>query len=499
MRPSLSDFLLVSLVVWLFVAGSGWENLLADGDTGWHIRTGEYILDTRSVPTHDLFSFSKPGEPWFAWEWLADVIFALLHRQWGLAGVVAFCGITVCVAALVLFRHMLWRGANVLVALPVTFLCAGASSIHFLARPHVFTLLLLAGSLWLVERDRRRAGGCIWWLVPLTALWTNLHGGFLALPACLAAMAAGTALESGWRAGRRYVGLVVACGAASLVNPYGIRLHLHVAGYLRSDWIRQAVDEFQSPRFRSESLFQFEMLLVAGLLVTGTLLARRRFAEALLVLLWAHLALVSVRHVPLFVIAAGPVVALEAAWLWDKCASSRSPKSVAGVLAALARDLTPGFRRNTVWAPVFVATAVWLTPGAKWPADFPAAKFPAAMLRAHPELRDGARVFASDEWGDYLIYRGWPRARVFIDGRSDFYGERIGKDYLRLIEGREGWRNLLDRHGIDVVLVPPDGALAQLLAGAESWRESARDRRAVVFLRVGFLPPAPNQTPPLLR
>jgi hypothetical protein len=498
-RPSLSDFLLASLVVWLFVAGSGWENLLADGDTGWHIRTGEYILDTRSVPTRDLFSFSKPGEPWFAWEWLADVIFALLHRQWGLAGVVAFSGIALCVAALAVFRHMLWRGANALVALPVTLLCAGASSIHFLARPHVFTMLLLAVSLWVVERDRRRADGRIWLLVPLAALWTNLHGGFLALPACLAAMAAGTALESGWRAGRRYGGLLAACGAASLVNPYGIRLHLHVAQYLRSDWIRQAVDEFQSPRFRSESLFQFELLLFAGLLLAGILLARRRFADALLILLWAHLALVSVRHVPVFAIGAAPVIASEAAWLLDRRASSRSPKSVAGVLAAVARDLTPAFRWNTVWAPVFVAAAVWLTPGAKWPADFPAAKFPVAMVRAHPELRDGARVFASDEWGDYLIYHGWPRARVFIDGRSDFHGERIGKEYLKLIEGREGWRNLLAGHGFDAVLIPPDGALAQLLAREEGWREAARDRRAVVFLRAGFLPPAPNQTTPLLR
>src|SRR5258708_38304593 len=65
--PSLSDCLFLAILLWVFAAGSGWSILLADGDTGWHIRTGEYILDTRSVPVHHLFSFSNAGQPWFAW------------------------------------------------------------------------------------------------------------------------------------------------------------------------------------------------------------------------------------------------------------------------------------------------------------------------------------------------------------------------------------------------------------------------------------------------
>jgi hypothetical protein len=498
-RPSLSDFLLVSLVVWLFVAGSGWENLLADGDTGWHIRTGEYILDARSVPARDVFSFSKPGEPWFAWEWLADVIFAMLHRLLGLKGVVAFTGLLLSAASLLVFRYMLWRGANAFVALFVTLLAAGAGSIHFLARPHIFTLLFLAPSLWLLERDRRRPDRWIWLLVPATALWTNLHGGFLALLACLAVTAAGSSLESGWRAARRYAALLLVCGAASLANPYGIRLHWHAARYLRSDWIRQAVDEFQSPRFRSESLFHFELLLLAGLLLAGTFLAKKRFSDAMLVLLWAHLALVSVRHVPVFAIVVAPLIAAEATALWERWAQSFSPRSIPGVLAAVARDLAPGFRRNSLWAPVFLAAVLWLTPGAKWPADFPSSKFPVGILRAHPELLDGRKVFATDEWGDYLIYRGWPRQKVFIDGRSDFYGEPVGKEYLRLLDGREGWRNLLEKHGFEAVMVPSGGPLAELLAGEAGWRPVARDPLAAVFERADFKAPEPNQTAARLR
>ena len=183
--PSLSDCLLGSLLVWLFASGHGWQGLLADGDTGWHIRTGEVILAAGRIPTRDLFSFSRPGEPWYAWEWLADVVYALLHRSWGLPGVVLLGGVVIVAATMVLFRHMLWRGADAFAALTVTLLATGASSIHYLARPHVYSFLLMAVSLWILDRDRRLASKSVWILVPLTALWVNLHGGFVLDPTTL--------------------------------------------------------------------------------------------------------------------------------------------------------------------------------------------------------------------------------------------------------------------------------------------------------------------------
>src|SRR4030088_3032576 len=73
--PSLTDFVFATLLLWLF-AGGGAKTLLGDGDTGWHIRTGDYILERYTVPQKDIFSFTRPNEPWFAWEWLSDILFA---------------------------------------------------------------------------------------------------------------------------------------------------------------------------------------------------------------------------------------------------------------------------------------------------------------------------------------------------------------------------------------------------------------------------------------
>ena len=86
--PSLSDaaFLIPILVLFWCTTGVGW--LLTDSDTGWHIRTGEWILSNGRVPAVDIFSFTKPGSPWFAWEWLSDVLMAAVHHVAGLRGIV---------------------------------------------------------------------------------------------------------------------------------------------------------------------------------------------------------------------------------------------------------------------------------------------------------------------------------------------------------------------------------------------------------------------------
>src|ERR1017187_4029431 len=71
--PSLLDVFFLALLVTAFAHPDGMRSLLSDGDTGWHLRTGETILGTGRVPMTDSFSFSRAGQPWFAWEWLADV------------------------------------------------------------------------------------------------------------------------------------------------------------------------------------------------------------------------------------------------------------------------------------------------------------------------------------------------------------------------------------------------------------------------------------------
>ena len=133
-------------------------------------------------------------------------------RDGALAGSQSRQGLVICASAYTLLRSMLWTGANVFVSLVLTLLYVGASSLHHHARPHVWTLWLFAIATGLLIRDRRQPTRLIWLLIPLVVLWTNLHGGFLALVACLGLAAIGTLIENlpDWRKSLRYFGLTAA-------------------------------------------------------------------------------------------------------------------------------------------------------------------------------------------------------------------------------------------------------------------------------------------------
>jgi len=483
--------------MWLFVAGShGWDSLLGDADIGWHIRTGEWILDHHAVPTHDLFSFSKPGAPWFAWEWLSDILFALTFRAAGFKGVVLLAGVVIGLYSTIVLRYTFWRGANAMIALPLVLLGVGSSTVHFLARPHVFTFLFLAVALWLIEWDRRQRTRYVWLLVPLTVVWVNLHGGFFMFLACLGLLVAGSAVEdcldrimsgrrmSGGRGSpnvRRYAVLFCGCAAASLLNPYGIQLHRHIAEYLRSDWIRNNIQEFQAPTFRSEGQLQFEVVLILALLVVTLLLRGRRITEALWVIFLAHSALTSLRHAPLLALVAIPLIAEELSSLWKRWAGKLPQNSVFGTLHTLGWDLAEPFRRSSIWIALTVIVVACAP--LPWPADFPQELFPSTVVAHHRQRFETGRVLTTDQWGDYLIFHFYPRLKVYVDGRSDFYGEPLGQEYLHVLQLSADWQRIFERRGFDTVLLGPDWPLVQMLKQSADWRIAEETGKAILFIQ----------------
>ena len=492
--PSMSDLFIVAFFVWTFLAGSsGWSGLLADADSGWHIRTGEYILETHSVPQKDPYSFSKPGADWYAWEWLTDIIWAKLHATFGLRGITWFSGVMIAAFLALLLRFSLWMGASLFITLGIALIASGASSVHFLARPHVFTLALLPLSVWLLESDRRRPSNRVFLLAPLVALWANLHGGFPAVLLVLGAAAAGAAIEvlirregAEWRTAIRYGALTLAGALASFANPYGYRLHQHMIEYLRSGWIRSVVEEFHSPNFNNENMFQFEILLFVGLLVAASMMRRRRVTEALWILGFGHMALASVRHVPIFAAVTAPFIAAELTVWWNSAFGAASKKSLAGIWNQIAADLTPSFNRTTFWLPLVLGGVLFLPATlAHWPSDYPKELFPVELIHKRQQMLVQSKLLTTDQWGDYLIYLNYPKQRVFVDGRSDFYGPEIGNQYLQILQCQYQWKTLMEKHGFDHVLAPLDWPLATMLKTDPDWKLLDDTGKAVLFERVG--------------
>jgi hypothetical protein len=487
--PSLADILLIVLEAILFMSGVGWAALLSDGDTGWHIRTGEHILQTHAVPERDLFSAIGRDAPWYAWEWLADVIFALLHNWAGLKGVVLLSGLFGAATVMVLFRHMLWKGAELHVSVLVAILAADALSFHFLARPHMFTTLLVAVTLWMLDWDASRHSRLIWLLVPITVIWTNLHGGFLVLLAAIGAYGAGAILRSDKAGALRYAVLGLACAAATLLNPYGWKLHYHMWHYLRAEWLVERISEFQSPTFRGGQSIRFEVLLFLGLVIALELLRKRRYQDVLLLLVWAHAALVSARHITIYVIAAAPLIAEQASRLWIFWAGDRARDSVPGIVRELSRDMRPLAMRFSLWTPAFIAFVALGPVSGAWPSDFPKT-FPGPLVSRNIRLLAApgqtGPILSSDLWSGYLEYRLYPQRRTFIDGRSDFFGPAILDEYICIRAACDKSDALLARYAFRFALIPPDWPLASAMKRSSNWALKDRDETALLFERRGL-------------
>ena len=331
--PSFSSLAFLLPVVLLYWQLGGPSSLLTDPSTGVHVRAGDWILAHHEIPRHDLFSFSLGNKHWCDWEWLSDAVFSILHRWHGLPAVAAFSLVLLCFTSVLIYRAARLAAGRT-VAFGVTCLVMATTTIHWFARPHLFTWLLLALFYRALQKAETQERGR--WLLALPALmvlWANVHPGFVAGLLVMSLWCGGAALEaftsrdtkerlnavrrvrcSGWA--------LAACALATRVNPYGLHLHHHVASYLRSS-VTAHVAEWLPPDFRNPHLDWFELFLPLASAAALWHGAKRRFRWCLLMLGFLHLALVSVRNVPLFaIVSAAPVAWAAEEWLsqgeWER-------------------------------------------------------------------------------------------------------------------------------------------------------------------------------------
>jgi len=502
--PSFVDvFFLVLTGMLAFTPASA--ALLGDADTGWHIRNGEQILATHSVPHTDSFSYTKAGQPWYAWEWLYDAAIAAIHHVAGLNGVVLFSAMVIALTFALLFRFVLQRSGNFAVAVMLTLLSASAAMVHMLARPHIlswlFTLVWLA-VLYRFDEGRRSA---LLWLPPLMLLWVNLHGGFILGLVLLGIFGCGrlwrwlTTSDIQHRRAMIHLALAFgACSAATLITPYGYKLHIHVYEYMSSSFLMNSINEFMSPNFHAQGYGYFELLILLTLVVLAVGYERLSATDLLLVLGAIHAGLTACRNIPLSAILLS--VATAPAWagvLGRDCRWRSDPpwlgsflqgiEEISASMAAMERQ----FRGHGLAIAAVIAAALIALQGGRLgsaqvlDAHFDDKKFPvkAAEFIAAQGIHD--HLYNPDDWSGYLIYRLYPSTRVFFDDRHDFYGEAFIKEYLRANEAGRNWQEPLQKYEVRWVLVPAQAPLATLLKQSREWTVRYEDRLAVMFARQG--------------
>jgi hypothetical protein len=456
-----------------------------DPDLWWHLRTGQWIVKTGLIPHSDPFSFTRLGHVWVSHEWLSEVVFYELWRHGGAAALIVFSAIITTAGFMVLYlrcpgtRH--WAAA-------ATALGALASAPSWGVRPQMFTFTLASLLLWLLEAGENRPR-LLFWIAPVFLLWLNLHAGFALGPALLLTYGIGLLIEvavgnTSWQQARpillRVALLLVTCLVLVPLNPSGPQLYRYPLDTLRSPGMRSVISEWFSPDFHQWLYRPF--LLVWLLVLTALATSRSRPKGRMIVplLLTSFAALDAVRHIPIFVLVAMPVLA------------AALPPAVSGRV-----PIADGRRRGLRFRPQFVGSVVillaafalvkWVNLARNQHAN-EAKQFPQKAVAFLQATGGPQNIFVYYDWGGYAIWKLYPEIRVFVDGRADLYvGQQPGDDILQQFETavqlRSGWRDVLDRWKIEAVLVPPSCALAQGLRLDPSWHTAFSDSEAVLLLR----------------
>jgi len=516
-RESASHFLLPSardvifvFIFWSLVAGTLSKLPLADPDIGWHIRTGEQILATRAIPRTDLYTSTMHGQPWFAWEWLYDLLLGILYRVCGLNGVVWLCAVLVATTFTILLAQLFKHGTGLLLAITLMLLAEAAATIHLFARPHIVSWLFVL--LWYIALERWQDGNASRWLPwffpASTLLWVNLHGGWLFGFALLAIYALASFAESlrapdaivAIRAAQRARVMAWAWGAsaaATLVNPFGWNLHAHIYRYLTDRYLMNRIAEFRSPDFHGWELRCFGTILLLTLFALAERRRSVRLSQLLVLLLAVYSGLLSSRNVPvssmLLVLITGPLLwesfnsltTRPGAWNWMRSHGSR----IVGFSDRMgAQELR---LRGHIWPVVSALGGLAICLQGGWigsrqviHAGFDPKAVPVAAVDFLERERNAEPVFSSDTWGGYLIYRLYPQRRVVVDDRHDLYGSDRFREILILMQGEPGWRDVLEKWQIHTALLPAGSTLASLLRQLpRDWSVQYEDSVAVVFER----------------
>jgi hypothetical protein len=523
--PSVGDLIFAALLGLLAYTTLS-VRLLGDAGIGWHIRTGQIILATHAIPRVDPFSATMSGRVWFAWEWLYDALVGWLDRAAGLNGVVLFTALVIAAVFAWTFRLLLRRGANILLALLLVLLAASAAMIHFLARPHVVSWLFTVAWFWILDssetgcasdsksfatsESNRRRGWMLWLLPPLMLVWVNVHGGFVVGFALLAIYWCSAAWQWLRPSGDRFDDILrkiragqllrvltltgILSGLATLVNPYGFQLHVHIYRYLTNRFLIDHINEFQSPNFHYVAQKCFAGLLLLTLVALAAKkreAGRVRVSQALIILFAVYSGLYASRNIP---VSSLLLILVIAPWLseaMDRFSFRRMGERGFSSPQSLQRMEAVEFSlRGHLWPIAMVLLTCWIAAhggklGAKplMDAHFDATRFPAAAVDYLAKEDVQGPLVSPDDWGGYLIYRLYPRVRMVIDDRHDFYGEQFLKSYLKMVNAEPGWQDFLQQSRAHCVVVPKDSALANLLEETAGWKAIYSDEVATVFVR----------------
>lgn len=449
-----------------------------EGDAWWHLVVGKQILKTHTWPTHDPYSFTVRGNPWISYEWLGEVVIALVW-QWG--GLQAWMILLTALGfgiLLALYYYAYLRSANWKAAFIACAALLPLASLSITLRPQLMGYLFLILALIVVEKFRQGHENALWALPPLFLIWVNTHGtfviGFVILgvywAAGLKTFRFGGLYAKAWT-GRQRQRLELAfllCLLACIITPYGTGLAAYPLKMASSQHlIVQTVQEWLPLNLSQFYGKYFLVLLLVFWLALITCRTTCSLQDFVLLAFAAAETFMHARFVLLFVPIFAPLLAdILKQWI-PRYNPAKDQYALNFILIAL----------------IFAGIVKFFPSNQELEAEF-SAKMPVqavSYIRDHPGME---RMLNDAYWGGYMLEKLGPAHKVFIDGRFDIYEySGVLADYLNMTRLAPDTRFLMRKYKIQSCFLPRESQLSVFLKASPRWREVYQDNLSAIFVR----------------
>ncbi len=466
---------------------------LYDNDFFWHLKTGEYIFTTQSLPQFDIFSHTFTGKKWVLHEWLTQFIIYLTKHYFGLIG------IKVLVAGLIAATYYLvFKTARVLTeddtqAVIISLMFFAPNVIFAIPRPQMFSYFFFAACLLVLVEFKYRRVTKRFFLLPIIMLfWANLHGAFIVGIGLLVLFTACEWLNF-WLTKKtdaqerrdlyRLSYFILASALITAVNPEFIAYWLYPFQVLSMDAAKTLIMEWQSPDFHAIYNKYYFLLGIAFFAAAVYRAKKPDLTEMIIPIFFFVAALTSGRHLPFACLAAVPFFASHYANRTKRAQLVDGQPSVVSGSNLATRQIDHVVPALNLAMLVVVAATVIFVEHSRQDSD-PIAKLMPSQA-ADFVIKNGisGNLFNSYDDGGYLIYRLAPERKVFIDGRADLYGDVFLKEFINIHNGTADWREKFDKYAIDYLICKKDAPIRQLLLEGNAFRLVHNDEWNSVLVR----------------
>jgi len=463
---------------------------IGDPDFWWHLRTGQLITSTGTIPHADPFSSTFSNKPWTAHEWLSELFLFSLYQIGGFPILIIVFSLLITATFVLLYLR---STANVYLSGFILLLGVISTAPIWGVRPQILTFLFSSLYLFLLEQFYKNHE--LKWILPLpilTILWVNLHAGYAMGLVIVAVYYFCQLLEWGWsqvlgsRAEYRLKELIplgiilVASLLGVMLNPNGPRMYIYPFETLTSQSMQQFIQEWFSPDFHQKEWqpFALLMILMPVIAIFGRG-AKIKLARVALIFIFGYMALRSMRNIPLFILSAVPVMI------------DLADAALQSTKRALSSKLIPGYASPPTMPRILhiilIACAILLSAGRFFmvideQAITEKEKFPVAAVDWVVENHPPGYMYNTYGWGGYLIWR-LPDYPVFIDGRADLYGDQFIESYIQTYNAQSGWEENLANHNVNLVLVENGSGIGNVLKQTSGWELVLDDENALLFQR----------------